>query len=70
MFVNNLINNGVNETRTDNSEGLSPSRCFLDKPGRHEDTTQIKWSKKENKKAIICYMKAKEERVGYHKRMR
>ena len=43
MSLNNSLNNGVNEARTDNCEGLSPSSCLVGKqhgPGRHQITAR------------------------------
>ena len=41
MPLNNFLNNGVNEARTDNCESLSPGRCPAGKqrgPDRHQNT--------------------------------
>ena len=66
------LNNGVKETGTE-GEGFSPSRCPVGKqrgPGRHPATARGKWSKEDNKMAILCYFKAKEgPNIGYRKRM-
>ena len=73
MSLNNSLNNGVNEARTDNCEGLSPRRCPAGKqrgPGRHQITVRKKLKKEENKTAISCYLKAtKESKRGYRKRV-
>ena len=64
MSLNNLLDNGVKESRTNNDEGLSPSRCPVGeqrRPGRHQTTARKKWAKEDNKFAITCYVKAKEE---------
>ena len=71
MSLNISLNNGVNEARTDNFEGLSPGRCPAGKqrgPGRHQNTAGKRWIKEENKTAISCYLKAtKESKRGYRK---
>ena len=73
MSLNNSLNNGVNEVRTDNCEGLSPGRCPGGKQrghGRHQITATKKWTKEENKAVIFFYLKAtKESKQGYKKRM-
>ena len=46
---NNSLNNGVNETRTDNCEGLSHGRCPVGKHrglGRHRNTARKTWTKR------------------------
>ena len=73
MSLNNSLSNGVNETRTDNCEGLSPGRRPTGKqrgPGRHQNTARKRWTKKENKTVISCYLKAaNESKRVYRKRM-
>ena len=73
MSLNNYLNNDVNETRTDNCEGFLLGRCPTGKqcwPGRHQITARNKWTKEENKTAISCYLKARQERKQrYRKRV-
>ena len=77
MSLNSFLNNGVNEARTDNCEGVlrvfSPGRYSAGKergPGLHQITARNKWTKEENKTAIFCHLKAtKESKRGYRKRM-
>ena len=67
ISLNNSLQNDVNETRTDNCEGLSSGRCPA---GNHQDTARKKWTKEENKTAISCYLKAtKKSKQGYRKRI-
>ena len=61
MSLNNYLKNDVNEVRTANCEGLSPSRCPAGKqpgPSRYQITARNKWTKGENKTAISFYLKA------------
>ena len=61
MSLNNSLNNGVNEARTDNCEGLSPSTCLVGQqhgPGRHQITARKRCTKEEKETAISCYLKA------------
>ena len=54
----------MNEARTDNSEGLLPGRCPVGKqhgPSHHQITARKKWKKEENKTAISCSLKTKNE---------
>ena len=62
--LNNSLNNSVNEARTDNCEGLLLGKCPVGKqrgPGRYQITARKKWTKEENKTAISCYLKTKNE---------
>ena len=46
---NNSLKNGVNETRTDNCEGLSHGRCPVGKHrglGRRRNTARKTWTKR------------------------
>ena len=64
MSLNNSLNNGANEARTDNCESLSPSRCPVGKQrglGCHQNTTRKRWTKQEKRSAISCYLKATKE---------
>ena len=64
MPLNNSLNIGVSEARTDNCEGLSPVRCPAGKqrgPSRHQNIARKRWTKEENKNAISCYLKARKE---------
>ena len=75
MFNNNITTNGVNETRTDNSESLAPGRCSAKQqrgPGRHPATVankRVKWTKEYNKLAIECFLRSQPNVRGYRKRM-
>ena len=66
------LNNGVKEAGTE-GEGFSPSRCPVCKQrgtNHHPATARRKWSKKDNKMAILCYLQAKEgQNIDYKKRM-
>ena len=62
--LNNSLDNGVKEVRTNNGEGLSPGRCPVGEqcgPVCHQTTAKKKYANEDNKFAIICYLKAKEE---------
>ena len=54
-------------------EGFWLGRCSVGKqrrPGCHAATARKKWSKKDNKMAILCYLQAKEgQNIGYRKRI-
>ena len=71
MYLNNSLDNGVKEARTNNGEDLSPGRCPVGeqrRPNRHQTTAGTKWTKEDSKFAITCYLKAKEEgQRGYRK---
>ena len=73
MSLNSSLHNGVNKSRTDDCEGLSPSRSPAGKqrePGCHQVAARKKWTNKENKTAISCYLKVtKESKGGYKRRM-
>ena len=72
MFVNDSVSNCMNETRTDNSErslALQLSMAKQYRLGRHQDTSRKKYSKEENKKAIISYLKGKKDVLGFRKWM-
>ena len=59
ISLKNSLNNGVNEARTNNCEGLSPGNCPAFKqrgPGSHQNTARKKWAKEENKTALSCYL--------------
>ena len=76
MSLNNSLNNGVKEARTNNGEGLSPSRCPVGeqrRPGRHrhQTTARKECTKEDNKFAITCYLTGRGEgqrryRKGMH----
>ena len=73
MSLNNSLDNGVKGARTNNGEGLSPGRCPVVeqcRPGRYQTTARTKSTKEDNKFAITCYLKAKDEgQRGYRKQM-
>ena len=72
MSNKNSLNNGVKKTETE-GEGFLPSRCLVGEqrePGLHPASARMKWSKEDNKIAILCCLQAKEElNIGYRKRM-
>ena len=72
MSLNNSLDTGVKEARTNNDEGLSPGRCPMveqRRPDRHKTTARKKWTE-DNKFAITCYLKANEDdQRGCRKRM-
>ena len=64
LSLNNLFDNDVKEAQTNNGEGLSLIRCPVTEqngPSHHQTTAQKKWTKEDNKFAIICHLNAKEE---------
>ena len=66
------LNNGVKEAGTE-GEGFLPGRCLMGKqrrPGRHPVTAHRKWSKEDNKMAILRYLQGKKgPNIGYRMRM-
>ena len=56
-----------------NGEGILLGRFPVDeqrRPGRHQTSARKKWTKEDNKFAITCYLKVKEEGQSvYRKRM-
>ena len=73
MSLSILLNNGVKKAQTNNGVGLLPGSCPVGeqrRPDRHQNTTRKKWRIEDNKFAITCYIKVKEEdERGYRKRM-
>ena len=72
MCTKTSFNNGIKEAGTE-GEGVSPGRCPVGKqyePSRYPATAIRKWSKGDNKMAILCYLQAKEgPSFGYRKKM-
>ena len=61
MSYKKSLNNSVKEAGIE-GEGFSPSRCLVGKqhrPGCHPATTSRKWSKEDNKMAILCFFASK-----------
>ena len=67
MSYKKSLNNSVKEAGIE-GEGFSPSRCLVGKqhrPGCHPATTSRKWSKEDNKIAILCFLQAKDQMTQY-----
>ena len=66
------LNNGLKEAGTE-GEDFSPGRCPVGKQrgsGCYPATARRKWSKEDNKMAVLSYLQAKEgPNIGHRKRM-
>ena len=72
MSSKKSFNNSVKETGTED-EGFLPGKCSIGKQGGQgyrTATARMKWSKEDNKMAMLCYFQVKEgPNIGYRKKM-
>ena len=72
MSSKKSFNNSVKETGKED-EGFLPGKCSIGKQGGQgyrTATARIKWSKEDNKMAMLCYFQVKEgPNIGYRKKM-